>query len=149
MEMSFWDGRSYGVATQFIASGLQKQNGIITEYSFEEIDISCAEFVDAHKNCVFLSHGDLKIYDQLDNITLTTDIGNLSYKCVEFFPELSDCKQLTIRSSELEFLKMKELLVEQTELASPPNKVPLNEKIQTAAVRVADSFGGQPKDYEH
>lgn len=149
LEMSFWDGRSYGAATQFIATGLQKQNGSITEYVFDEIDISCADFVDLHKNCVFISDGSLKIYDQLDNLTLTTDIGNLSYRCIDIFPELSDCSRLVLGpSSKLEFLKMKELFAEEAGLNQ---KTSLVEKIESAASRVVpDSYGrGAGHEQEH
>lgn len=148
LEMSFWDGRSYGVSTEFIASGLQKRNGVITKYDFKDYDISCAEFVEAHKDCVFLSHSRLKIYDQLDNLTLVTDIGNLPCRCVEIFPELADCCGLKIQTSELEFLKMKELLVEQSKSDSLEEKVSLNDKIQSAASRTADSLNQQSAEHE-
>lgn len=146
LEMSFWDGRSYGASTQFIASGLKKQNGIIVEYAFEEIDISCTEFANVHKNCVFISNGNLKIYDQLDNITLMTDIGNLPYRCIEIFPELADCGQLVLRpSSELEFLKMKELFAEQS---GQDHKFSLSEKIESAASRVVSASRGRGAGHE-
>lgn len=147
LEMSFWDGRSYGAATQFVATGLQKRNGVITEYTFNEIDISCTEFVDAHKNCVFISDGSLKIYDQLENMTLTTDIGNLCYRCVEIFPQLADCSRLVLRPpSELLIIKMKELLVEQAGLNG---KASLSEKIKSAASRVDSAFRERPAGREH
>ena len=148
LEMSFWDGRSYGADTQFIASGLKKENGVIVEYAFEEINITCAEFVDAHKDSIFLADGDLKIYDQLDNLTLTTDIRNLCYRCVEIFPELADCRNLNIQTSDLEFLKMKELLVEQSKIDSHEEKTSLSEKIQAAAERVEDGFVEHSEKYE-
>lgn len=120
--VSFLDGRSCGFETRIVASGYEYKDGKVCEYCYDELDVSFDEFVRLHKNAVFSADGDFKVEDELDNLSVRTNIGNHS-RCAVLFPDLTVAKELNIESRSLEGLKMEALYAD---------KVSLDEKISEA-----------------
>jgi len=130
IEISFLDGRSYGIDSHFQASGLLYRNNKVEEYHFEESDISLADFFAAHKDCVFISDGRLQIEDQLEEITLNTVIRNMR-NCARFFPQFGQQPDIDIEFSSIIFEKMKYLF-------RNGEKSPLDQQIKSASARTPD-----------
>lgn len=106
VEISFIDGRSWGIDSQFKASGLMFAHGKVEAYEFDKIDIGVSEFVEAHKGCVFLSGGSLKISDELEEFDMNTNISNLRGVCLKLFEDFECARYLTYVMSSPEYLKM-------------------------------------------
>jgi len=132
LEISFFDGRSFGVESQIKASGLLYREGTVESYSYDECDIDIDDFMAEHKDCFFVSDGLLRIMDEIAELEVSSKIRNIG-KCSEFFFQLSAPKELKIESSSIMYEKMKYLLHE----GNANSKAPLSEQIDTAAQRGA------------
>lgn len=106
VSIGFLDGRSCGFESVIEASGLVFANGKVQEYQYSETDVSVDEFVEAHKGCAFISDGSLRVYDELDQFEIKTELWN-HLRCAKVFGEVEDLGKLNFRYQSMEFEKMK------------------------------------------
>ncbi len=106
LELSYIDGRSWGVDSQIKASGLLYRNGRVEEYTFDECDFPFADFIATHKNYVFVSDGTLKLWNELEETEITSKLRNTDF-CSHMFPELSQAGSLRVEMNLIEYTKMK------------------------------------------
>ncbi len=124
LDISLLDGRSCGVESALALKGLRSTNGKIEEYAYQTYDFEYSDFFDTHKNCIFLSDGTLHIWDELQQMEVTTILSNLA-SCAEIFPLLQQFATLQVEHMPLAYLKMKQLFEEET-------KDRLDQKIRSA-----------------
>lgn len=109
LEIGFLDGRSCGVDYHILASGLICHNGQIERYNFDEYDVSVSEFVDVHKDCVFISEGVLCLEDEVSEFEVHTKIRNMSMFVSILPPEYEQTKGLDVKNDFLPYVKMERL----------------------------------------
>ena len=112
LSISFLDGRSCGVDSEIKATGLIYKDGQVEEYTFCEIDIDFAEFVEMHKDCVFMTDGTLQFFNELDEFQITTVMRSFDL-CARICPDLEQYVNLDLVSNSsqkgIRFEKMKYL----------------------------------------
>lgn len=137
LSVSFLDGRSCGVDSEIKATGLLFKNGEVEEYEFCEIDMDFAEFVESHKNCVFMADGTLRFRNELDEFEINTVMRQFDL-CARICPNLEAYVHLNLASSTsekgIQFEKMM-YLFETDDFLSLGQKPSLNEQIAAAASR--------------
>lgn len=133
LELEFLDGRSCGVDSHIVASGLIYYDGQAKKYMFDEYDADFNAFFEAHKDCVFLSDGKLRINDDMDEMVLNTKIRNVE-TCKNIFPWLDISCEIKVEMTSVPYEKLKYLLENQ-------QKTSLDEQIGVAGARVSE-----PKD---
>ena len=109
LEICFLDGRSCGTDYHIMASGLICHNGQIERYGFDEYDVSVSEFVDMHKDCVFISDGVLCLEDEVSEFEVHTKIRNMSMFVSILPPEYEQTKGLDVKNDFLPYVKMEDL----------------------------------------
>ena len=109
LDIQFIDGRSWGTDSCIIATGLLYKDGKVEEYSYEETDFDVDEFVQAHKDCVFLSDGKLHISNELEETEINSTIRKLDSFSV-LYSGLPQAKDMSFVFDSIEFLKMKHIL---------------------------------------
>lgn len=143
LSVSFLDGRSCGVDSEIKATGLLFKNGEVEEYEFCEIDMDFAEFVDSHKNCVFMSDGTLKFRNELDEFEINTVMRQFAL-CARICPDLEAYVHLDLASSTsekgIQFEKMM-YLFETDDFLSLGQKPSLNEQMASAAAKIGQISG--------
>lgn len=140
LQVSYLDGRNCGHESLIEASGLSYKGGKVEKYHFSECDISLNDFLVSHKDCVFLSDGQLLVADELQEMELRTYIRN-KQDCEKLFP-LMKCEQdMKYEFTSIVYEKMKYLLNTQEKEVPAADKPSLDERINKAA--------GQPPDATH
>ena len=118
LDIHIFDGRSCGRETEFTASGLIYQNGEVKEYQFFEYDIDFADFIEAHKNCVFISNGKLTILNDLEEYEIKTIISRFDI-CAAICHDVKNYNQLTFEFNfsdvGMKFTKMRWIYESQSE----------------------------------
>lgn len=113
--VGFLDGRSCGYETGYKASGFQFIDGKVQKYLFEEADIDLQSFSEVHKDCIFVSDGKLQVYDELNELDLTTTIRNMGV-CGKLFHEFENLPNFNIAFSPIEYHKMEYLWNNRTDV---------------------------------
>ena len=131
LDIALFDGRSCGVDSEIKASGLVYRGGKVEEYSFDAHDISFQEFADAHKDCLFISDGKLHLWNQLEEMEISSVIRGI-HSCAKLFPELTPLCSMHFEWNSIEYVKMQHL--HQTQSQSLDNKI-----------HAAESRAGQSK----
>lgn len=108
LEFGFLDGRSCGVDSHILASGLVYRDGRAEKYVYDEYDVDFNSFFLAHKDCVFISDGKLRINDDLDEMELNTRIRNIE-ACKKFFPWFDISSEIKYEMSSIQYEKAKYL----------------------------------------
>ena len=137
LNIEFLDGRSCGVESVIEACGVFEKDGAIEKYSFYAQDISVSEFVEKHREFSFLGDGQLRVYDELDDLEINTRLQNEN-RCADIFKELECLEQLSFVSQDFVYLKMKAVLehdplVQQEAQKTGSLKQALDQKIQAAS----------------
>lgn len=142
LSVSFLDGRSCGVDSEIKATGLLFKNGEVEEYEFCEIDMDFAEFVESHKNCVFMADGTLKFCNELDEFEINTVIRQFDL-CARICPDLESYVHLNLASSTsekgIQFEKMM-YLFKADDFLSLGKKPSLAEQMVGAAMKAEQTF---------
>ena len=135
-KISFLDGRSCGHETLMEASGLVYKDGKVSQYSYEELDVSVADFVEAHKGAVLLLDGKFQVFDELQEMDIQTVIRSLDC-CIKVFPELEKLNDLEFDGPSFVWEKMKFLY--SSEMEKYGVKKRLEEKLAQAVGKVSTS----------
>lgn len=110
VDIHLFDGRSCGRESEFKASGLMFQDGRVEDYTFFEEDINFTEFIEAHKNCVFVSNGKLTLLNDLEEYEIKTLISRFDI-CAAICHEVKDYEQLNFEfncsDAGMKFAKMR------------------------------------------
>ena len=105
LEFSSLDGRNCGFDSRIQASGLCYHNGRAEEYVYDECDVELADFFAEHQDCVFISDGSLRIYDELAEMDLSTRIRNMG-ACDRFFHWFESPKDFAPVLTSIEYEKL-------------------------------------------
>lgn len=106
LEIEFLDGRSCGVDSHVRASGLVYQNGRAEEYLYDEYDVVYNDFFAAHKDCIFISDGNLRLYDELDDMVLETRLKNIQ-SCKKLFSWFDISFEINFQMDSIQYEKLK------------------------------------------
>jgi len=130
LEFGFLDGRSCGVDSHILASGLVYRDGRAEKYVYDEYDVDLNTFFVAHKDCIFVSGGRLRVEDELDEIDMSTRIRNIG-TCQKAFSWFDVLPNINIRMVSDEYEKLKYLLENQPQTS-------LDEQIGVAKARASE-----------
>lgn len=133
-ELSYFNGRNYGIDSLIKASGLIFKAGNVQKYEFEQQDITVKEFFDAHRDAKFILDGNATIYNELEQTEVRSKIANLSF-CAQLFPELVDMLSFERELTTMEYVKMRLLYDKNPEKQHDL----LKDKISDAEARVNKS----------
>lgn len=112
LELEFLDGRSCGVDSHVLASGLVYNDGQAEKYTYDEYDVDFNDFFTTHKDCIFISDGPLCICDELDEMDLHTRIRNID-NCKKIFSWLDVSSEIKVEMTSIQYEKLKYLLENQ------------------------------------
>lgn len=129
LELEFLDGRSCGVDSHIMASGVVYRDGRAEKYTYNDYDVDFNSFFLAHKDCVFISDGYLRVYDELDDMEINTKIRNIE-TCKNIFPWFDISSEIKYEMSSIQYEKVKYLLENQ-------QKTSLDEQINVAGARAS------------
>lgn len=129
--ISYLDGRNCGYDSMIEASGLKYNNGKVEKYSYEEMDVSVAEFAKNHKDCIFLLDGKLQVTNELQEMEIHTVMRGLFLSGLpKMYPELEELYGLNFDEPTFEWEKMKHLY--SSELKEKSNEKDLDKQILNA-----------------
>lgn len=130
LELGFLDGRSYGVDSHIMASGLVYRDGRAEKYTYNDYNVDFNDFFTLHKDCIFISDGKLRINDDMDEMDLYTKIRNIE-TCKKIFPWLDISSEIKVEMTSIQYEKVKYLLENQ-------QKTSLDEQIGVAVARAPE-----------
>ena len=139
LEISYLDGRSCGFDSNIRAAGLVYHDGNVQEYCFDQCDIDVNDFLAAHKECTFMSDGQLRIIDELEELDIVSKIRNLR-NCERFFPQLEGLNEFNLEFTSVVFEKMKYLMHK-----NDVEKHPIDKLIADAAAKSSIQKGTHGK----
>lgn len=108
ISVQYLDGRSCGHETLYEASGFQFVDGKVQQYQYEEVDSDLNSFAEAHKDCVFVSDGKIRVSDELNELDLTTTIRNINV-CGKLFPEFVNLPVFNMQFDPIGYFKLEYL----------------------------------------
>lgn len=109
LEIDRLDGRSWGYDNHIQASGLLYRNGQTEEYFYDEADVDLKSFFDSHKDCIFISDGNLRIGDELEEMDLSTRLRKIN-TCEKYFSWFHAPTSINIEMFSIQYEKAKYLL---------------------------------------
>lgn len=105
LKVSILDGRSNGVDSRIEANGLVYENGEVKKHHYEEMDVTIQDFIDAHKDYKFAYDAEFKLFDEIEELELSTIIRSTAF-LEALYPELKSLREMDIVDS-WEWVKMK------------------------------------------
>ena len=104
LKVSILDGRCNGVDSRIEANGLVYENGEVKKYHYEEMDVTTKDFVDAHKDYKFAYDAVFELFDEIEELQLSTVIRSTAF-LEALYPELKSLRKMDVVDS-WEWIKM-------------------------------------------
>lgn len=104
LKVSILDGRCNGADGRIEANGLVYENGEVKRHHYEEMDVTIQDFVDAHKDYKFAYDAVFELFDEIEELQLSTVIRSTAF-LEALYPELKSLREMDVVDS-WEWIKM-------------------------------------------